>query len=160
MTDGRTDLEKATVQVAGLERFLRARLLNALTRLFLALVLIGGTISALTSGGHFLETASIFLALTLAFATWFIMRYLQMVRGLHSDPVREVARLHKKRTIKNAGFVDETPSSGRIPRARRRRDSDVVEKRRYGAVSDIDVLGQKSDGGVNRTDDPTRGPIA
>jgi hypothetical protein len=159
MNDSRTDLEKVTAQVAGLERFLRTRLLNALTRLFLVLVLIGGTISALTPGGHFLETASICLAVALALATWFILRYLQIVRGLHTDPVREVARLHKKRTIKNAGFVDATPSCGGAPRAGRRRDSDVAETERDGAIRDVDVLGQKSDDGVNRTDDPSRGTI-
>jgi hypothetical protein len=159
MVDSRTDLEKATAQVEGLERFLRTRLLNKLTRLFLALVLIGGTVSALTPGGHFLETTAICIAVALAFATWFVMRYLQIVRGVHTDPVRKVARLHKKRTIKNAGFVDGTQSSGGFPRAGRRRDSAAVETQRYGAMRDIDVLGQKSDDGVNRTDDPSRGPI-
>jgi hypothetical protein len=34
MVDSRTDLEKATAQVAGLERFLRARLLNTMTAYF------------------------------------------------------------------------------------------------------------------------------
>jgi hypothetical protein len=158
MDDSRTDLEKATAQVAGLERFLRARLLNTLTRLFLALLLIGGLISA-NLGSHFLETASIFLVVAAAFATWFIVHYLQLVRGLHTDPVREVARLHKKRTIKKAGFVGAAQSSRDLPRAGERRDSDAPETDRYGALRDIDVLGQKSDDGVNRTDDPSRGPI-
>jgi hypothetical protein len=75
MDDSRTDLEKATAQVAGLERFLRSRLLNTMTRLVIALVLIGGLISANTSGSHFLETVSVCLLVTAAFATWFIAHY-------------------------------------------------------------------------------------
>jgi hypothetical protein len=159
MDDNRTDLEKATAQVAGLERFLRARLLNVLTRLFLILVLVGGLISALTPGSHFLETASICLAVAMVFAAWFIARYVQLVRGLRTNPVREVARLHQRRAIKKAGSVDAAPSSMGPPRISERRDSDVPEIDAYEALRDIDVFGQKSANGVNRTDDSTRGPI-
>jgi hypothetical protein len=159
MDDSRTDLEKATAQVAGLERFLRARLLNTITRLFLVLVLVGGLISAATPGSHFLETASICLVVAAAFATWFVVHYLQLVRGLHTDPVREVARLHKKRKIKNAGFVDTAQSSRGLARAGERGDSDAPETDGYDAMRDVDILGQRSEDGVNRTDDPSRGPI-
>jgi hypothetical protein len=159
MDDSRTDLEKATAQVAGLERFLRSRLLNTMTRLVIALVLIGGLISANTSGSHFLETVSVCLLVTAAFATWFIVHYFRIVRGLHTDPVGTVARLHKRRAIKNAGFVDGAQSSRTLPWAGERQDSDALEEDRYGVMRDIDVLGQKSDDGVNRTDDPSRGPI-
>jgi len=157
MDDGRTDLEKAKDQVEGLERFLRSRLLNLLTLLFIALVLIGGIISA--AGPHFLESASICVAVAAVVAIGFIVRYFQIVRGLHTDPVGEVARLHKKRTIKNAGFVESTQSSKGSMRAGQRRDWDDLESDRYGAMRDVDVLGQKSDDGLNRTDDPSRGPI-
>jgi hypothetical protein len=159
MDDDRTDLEKATAQVAGLERFLRARLLNALTRLFLVLLLVGGLISAATPGSHFLETASICLVVAVACATWFIVRHFQLVRALHTDPMREVARLHEKRSIKNAGFVDEAQSSTGLLRNSERRESDAPETDAYGALRDIDILGQNSEDGVNRTDDPSRGPI-
>jgi hypothetical protein len=159
MDDSRTDLEKATDQVEGLERFLRANLLNTLTRLFFVLVLVGGLIIAATSESHFLETASICLVVTAAIATGLLVRYLQLVRRLQTDPVREVARLHKKRKIQNAGFVDAPQSTRGLPQARVRRDSDAPETDNYGALRDIDVLGQKSDDGVNRTDDPSRGPI-
>jgi hypothetical protein len=157
--DNRTELEKATAQVEGLQRFLRARLLNTMTRLFLALVIIGGLIIAKTPGSHSVETASICLAVAAAFAIWFVVHYLQSVRGLHHDPVREVAKLHKKRTIKNAGFVDADQSSTGLPRVGERRDSNASETDRYGAMRDVDVLGQKSDDGVNRTEDPSGGPI-
>ena len=159
MDDNRTDREKGTAQVAGLERFLRARLLNALTRLFLILVLVGGLISALTPGSHFLETASICLALAVGFAIWFIAQYLQHVRGLHTDPVREVARLHKKRSIKRAEFVHAAQTSTGLPRASEDRNSDAPVKDPYEALREVDVFGQKSEDGVNRTDDPSRGPI-
>jgi hypothetical protein len=159
MDDNRTDLEKATAQVAGLERFLRARLINTMTRLFIALVLIGGTISALTPGGHFLESAAICLAVATVFAIWFIMRYLQTVRGLRTDPLREVTRLHKKRKVRAAGFVAEEWSSTVPSRSSEHGDSDASETGSYGVMDDIDVLGQKSADGVNRTDDPSRGPI-
>ena len=43
MDDSTTDLERVTVQAAGLERFLRARLLNRMTRLFLVLWSSGGS---------------------------------------------------------------------------------------------------------------------
>jgi hypothetical protein len=157
MDDGRTDLEKATAQVAGLERYLRTRLLNTLTRLFIATVLIGGLISAASS--HFLETISICLAVAAVFATWLVVHYFRLVRGLRSDPVRTVSRLHQKRTIKNAGFVDGVRSSDVSPLTRQRPAPDVSETDRYGPLRDVDVLGQKSDDGVNRTDDPSRGPI-
>ena len=159
MDDSRTDLQKATAQVEGLERFLRARLLNTMTCIFFILVLVGGLIIAATPGSHFLETASICLVVTAAFATWFIVRYLLLVRGLHTDPVREVARLHKMRKIKNAGFIAASQSSRDVPRTGERRDWDVSQTDRYSVMRDIDVLGQKSDDGVNRTDDPSRGPI-
>jgi hypothetical protein len=38
-------------------------------------------------------------------------------------------------------------------------DSNAPETDPYAALRDIDILGQKSDDGVNRTDDPSRGPI-
>jgi hypothetical protein len=129
-----------------------------MTRLFLVLVLVGGLISSATPGSHFLETASICLAVAVASATWLIAHYLRLVRCLHTDPVREVAILHKKRKIKSAGFVDAAQSSMGLPRTGERRDSDTPETDGYDAMRDIDVLGQKSDG-VNRADDPTRGPI-
>jgi hypothetical protein len=37
--------------------------------------------------------------------------------------------------------------------------SDIPENDAYEALRDIDVLGQKSADGVNRTDDPSRGLI-
>jgi asparagine N-glycosylation enzyme membrane subunit Stt3 len=159
MDDSSTDLERAAAQAPGLERFLRARLLNTLTRLFLVLVLVGGIISASTRGSRFLETASICLVVAAAAATWSIVHYLQLVRALRTNPVSEVARLHKKRKIKNAGFVDEAQSTEGPPRLSEPRYSDVPENDAYSALRDIDVLGQKSDDGVNRTDDPSRGPI-
>jgi hypothetical protein len=158
MDDSRTDLEKAAAQVEGLERFLRARLLKTMTLLFFILLLFGGIIISATPSSHFLETASICLGVAAAFAAGFVMRYFQLVRGLHNDPVREVARLHKKRSVKDAGFFDAPESTGALPHAARR-DSDYRESDAYGALRDIDVLGQKSDDGVNRTDDPSRGPI-
>jgi hypothetical protein len=164
MDHSTTDLERAASQVAGLERFLRARLFNALTRLFLVLVLVGGLITALTPGSHFLETASICLVVAVAFATWFVAHYLRLVRGLRTDPVHAVARLHKKRKVKSAGFVDVTQSSKDLPQARELRDSDAPETDApktdpYAALRDVDVFDQKSADGVNRTDDPSRGPI-
>lgn len=158
MDDNRTDLEKATAQVAGLERFLRSRLLNALIRLFLLLVLIGGLVSASLPGSHFLESASIFLVVAAACSTWLVVRYFQLVRSLRSDPLREVARLHKNRKVRNAGFVDTPQSSGGPPLVQEHSYSEVPETDAYGALRDVDVFGQKSDG-VNRTDDPSRGPI-
>jgi ABC-type nickel/cobalt efflux system permease component RcnA len=159
MDDGTTDLERATVQAPALERFLRTRLFNSLTRLFLVLVLVGGIISASTPGSHFLETASICLVAAVAVATWLFVRYLQLVRRLRTDPVREVAKLHKKRKIQKAGFVDATESSMDRPRISEHRYSDAPESDDYDALRDVDVLGQKSADGVNRTDDPSRGPI-
>jgi hypothetical protein len=159
MVDGRSDLERATAQVAGLERFLRARLLNTLTRLLLVLVLVGGLITAVTPGSHFLETASICLVAAAAFATWFVVHYLQLVRGLHADPVRVVARLDKKRAVKNAGFVDAAQPSRSLPGDDEASDSDAPKTDPYAALREIDVFGQKSEDGVNRTDDPSRGPI-
>jgi hypothetical protein len=38
-------------------------------------------------------------------------------------------------------------------------DSDVPKADPYLALREIDVLGQGSDNGLNRTDDPSRGPI-
>jgi hypothetical protein len=151
------DLEGVTAQVAGLERFLRARLLNTLTRTFLVLVLVGGLVSAATS--HFLETASICIVVPVASATWFIVHYLQLDRGLHTDPVREVTRLHTKRKIKNAGFVDAVQTSMGRPTPSERRESEAPGTDPYAALRDIDVLGQKSADGLNRTDDPSLGPI-
>ena len=159
MEDSRTELEKATAQVEGLERFLRARLLNTMAGLFLVLLLVGGLILAATPRSHFLETASICVVVAAASAIGFIVHYLRLVRDLHTDPVREVARLHKKRTIRDAGFVDGAESSRGVPRAGEGRDSDARDSDRYGAMRDIDVLGQKSNDGVNRTEDPSRGPI-
>jgi hypothetical protein len=128
------------------------------------LVLVGGLITALTPGSHFFETASICLVVAAAFATWFIVHCLQLIRGLRADPVHTVARLHKKRKIKNAGFVDVTPSSNDLPRVSESRDSDDPETDApgtdpYAALRDVDVFDQKSADGVNRTDDPSRGPI-
>jgi hypothetical protein len=159
MDDSASDLVRATAQAPGLKRFLRARLLNNLTRLFLVLVLVGGIISASMPGSHFLETGSIFLAAAAAGASWLVARYVQLVRALRRNPVREVARLHKKRQIKRAGFVDTPPSSILPPQTNERRYSNAPESDDYDALRDVDVLGQKSDDGVNRTDDPTRGPI-
>lgn len=159
MDDSATDLERATVQAPGLERYLRARLLNSLTRLFLVLVLAGGIISASTPGSHFLETASICLVVAVAVATVLIARYLQLIRALRTNPIREVARLHKRRKIKNAGFVDAPQTTRDRPQNSEPRYSDDQESDAYDALRDIDVLGQKSDDGVNRTDDPSRGPI-
>jgi len=156
MDDSRTDLEKATAQVAGLERFLRARLFNTLTRLFIALMLIGGIVSAATPG--FLESASICLAVAAVLAAWFIFHYFQSIRGLHTDPLREVARLRKSRVVQRAGFIDAAQSSS-ARSAGERRDSDASEADGYDILRGIDILGQKSDDGVNRTDDPSRGPI-
>lgn len=159
MDDSATDLEKATVQAPGLRRYLKARLLNSLTRLFLVLVLAGGIISASTPGSHFLETASICLVVAVAVATWLIARYLQLVRALRTNPIREVAKLHKKRKIKNAGFVDAPRTTMDRPQNSEHRYSGDQQSDAYDALRDIDVLGQKSDDGVNRTDDPSRGPI-
>jgi hypothetical protein len=38
-------------------------------------------------------------------------------------------------------------------------DSDVPKTDPYLALREIDVLGQGSENGLNRTDDPSRGPI-
>ncbi len=159
MDDSATDLERATAQAPGLERFLRTRLLNNLTRLFVVLVLVGGIIGASTPGSHALETASICLAVAVVSASWLIVRYLYLVRALRTNPVREVARLHQRRKVKNAGFVDASPSSMGPSHIREREYSDTPESDGYDALRDVDVLGQKSDDGVNRTDDPSRGPI-
>ena len=159
MDDNRTELEKAKAQVAGLERFLRSRLLNALTRLLLVLVLVGGLVSASLPGSHFLESASFFLVVGAACATWLIVRYFHFVRSLRSDPLHEVARLQKNRKVRNAGFVDTPQSSGGPPLVQEHSYSEAPETDTYGAPRDVDVFGQKSDGGVNRTDDPSRGPI-
>jgi hypothetical protein len=158
MDDNRTDLEKATAQVEGLGRFLRARLLKTMTLLFFILLLFGGIIISATPSSHFLETTSICLGVAAAFAAGSVVHYFQIVRSLHNDPVREVARLHKKRSVRNAGFVDAAESTEALPHATRR-ESDYPGADAYGAMRDIDVLGQKSDDGVNRTDDPSRGPI-
>ena len=159
MEDTRTDLEKVVAQVAGLERFLRSQLLNALTKLFIALVLIGGIITALTPGSHALEVAGVCLVVAGALATWFVVHYFQTLRGLRNDPLVEVTRLHKKRKVRAAGFVAEewTGTAGARPGAVR--DEDNSETSEYGAMDDVDILGQKSAGGVNRTDDPSLGPI-
>jgi hypothetical protein len=120
-------------------------------------VLVGGLISVATS--HFLETASICLVVAAALATWFIVSYLQFVRGLHADPVLAVSKLHKKRKIKNAGLVDAAQSSRSLPRDDEPSDSDAPKTDPYAALRDIDVFDQKSGDGVNRTDDSSRGPI-
>lgn len=120
-------------------------------------MLVGGIVSAATP--DFLETASICVAVAAALAAWFIFQYFQVIRGLHSDPVHEVASLHKRRVIKSAGFVDAAQSSSNSRSAGERRDSDAPETDGYGVMGDIDILGQKSDDAVNRTDDPSRGPI-
>jgi hypothetical protein len=104
MDDNRTDPEKVTAQAAGLERFLRTRLLNTMTRLFLVLVLVGGLFTAVTPESHMLETASICLVVAVGFATWFIVHFVLLNRGLHTDPERVITHLHKKRSFKKAGY--------------------------------------------------------
>jgi hypothetical protein len=47
----------------------------------------------------------------------------------------------------------------RLPRDDEPSASDAPETDPYAALRDIDVLGQKWADGVNRTDDPSRGPI-
>jgi hypothetical protein len=54
-------------------------------------------------------------------------------------------RFHTQRPTESAGVGDV--------------DSNVPKADPYAALRDIDVFGQKSDDGVNRTDDPSRGPI-
>ena len=159
MDDGAADLEKAAAQAPGLERFLRGRLVNTSTFLFLVVVLVGGIISASTPGSHFLETASICLFVAAACAGWLVARYLLLVRRLRNDPVSEIAKLHRKRSIKKAGFVDEVQSSVGQQQFGEGHQSDPPASDAYGLLRDIDILGQKSADGVNRTDDPSRGPI-
>jgi hypothetical protein len=63
------------------------------------------------------------------------------------------ARLHKKRTGVMTGLGDAAQPSRNLSK------SDASTTDPYAALRDIDVFGQKSDDGVNRTDDPSRGPI-
>lgn len=158
MNNDASDPGRLAAQVPGLERYLRSRLFNTLTRLLLILVLVGGVISASTPGSHFLETASICCVVALALAAWFVGHYLQLVRRLRTNPAREVARLHKRSRIKNAGFVDDSASSA-ISRAGGEHRRSSAPEDDYAALRDVDVLGQKSAEGLNRTDDPSRGPI-
>jgi hypothetical protein len=46
-----------------------------------------------------------------------------------------------------------------LPRDDEPSDSDTPKADPYAALRDIDVFGQKSEDGLNRTNDPSRGPI-
>ena len=103
MTDDETDLEKAHAKVAGLERWLRARLLNGLTSLLLMLLIVGGLISALSP--HFLLTLSICASVCVMIAVWMTVRTLLIIRELRTQPEHAVARLTKWRKVERAGFI-------------------------------------------------------
>ena len=125
-------------------------------------MVVGGLFTGITPESHMLETASICLVLAAMFATWFIVHFVLLVRGLHTNPKREVARLHKKRKIEKAGFGYAAQLSRGLPRAGERRDSGTLESDSHETMRDIDILGQTSEDGtdgVNRSDDPSRGPI-
>jgi hypothetical protein len=103
MANSETDLEKTQLKAAGLERWFRARLLNGLTRLLIALFVFGGIVTTLTP--HMLLTASICASVGAVIAVVMTVRISLILRELRNRPEQAVARLTKWRKLKRAGYA-------------------------------------------------------
>ncbi len=98
-----TRTDQARSKAAGIQRWLRSRLLNGLTRLFLMLVIIGGLITALTPKP--LLSARVCVSVFVVIALSMAVRTVLLLRELREHPEEAVARLTKRRNIKKAGFT-------------------------------------------------------
>ncbi|HEY5121094.1 MAG TPA: hypothetical protein VII84_05930 [Acidimicrobiales bacterium] len=152
-------------QAAGLERWFRKWTFDLVNRVVVALIIVGGLATALSSRsrGAMLASALSSLLVAAIICALVIVRYLGIRRRLASDPTSEVARLSQKPGKHQREFFAGGPKRVASPRAGEfSEDFDPNAPDTYGALRDVDILGQKSESsqdGVNRTEDPRRGPI-
>ena len=152
-------------QAAGLERWFRKWTFDLVNRVVVALIIVGGLATALSSRsrGAMFASALSSLAVAVMICALVIVRYLGIRRRLSSDPTSEVARLSQKPGKHQREFFAGGPTRVASPRAGEfSEDFDPNAPDTYGALRDVDILGQKSESsqdGENRTDDPRRGTI-
>ncbi len=156
---------RTSAKAAGLERWFRSRTFDLINRVVVALMIVGGLGTALSSRtpGAMLPTALVSLGVAIVVIALLVGRYLGIRRRLAADPATEVARLsrkpgrHQREFFAGAGLRSTRPRAGEFSE---NFDRDAPDP--YAALRNVDVLGQKSEAsqdGVNRTSDPNRGDV-
>ncbi len=165
---GDEDAGRTAAQAAGLERYFRRATLDMVNRVIVALVVVGGIAVALASvasaphRGRAMEAAALLsVSLALLWIFLLVMRYLGIRRRLADEPAVEVARLrakpgrHQRRYFAGAAGAGPGRHAGAM-------SEDPVATRGdpYGEIRGLEGLGpDASPDGVNRSEDPERGPI-
>ena len=152
-------------KAAGLERYFRRWAMDSINRVVVALIVVGGIATALSSGSAnaMLVAGLTSLVVALAVSGLIVMRYWSIRRRLATDPATEVARLSAKPGRHQRVFFAGGELRSSAPRAGEfSEDFDANAPDPYAAMRAVDVLGQKSEAsqdGVNRSEDPQRGEI-
>jgi len=163
--DAAPDLGRLRAQAAGLERWHRKWTFDLLNRIVAVLLIVGGSAVGLSAHSRRAMAAAAIISAGLAAlaCTLVLLRHLGVRRRLAADPATEVARLTANPGRHQSAFFAGGELGGARARAGERApESDPDAPDAYGAMRDVDVWGQRSEAssdGVNRTEDPRRGPI-
>ena len=156
---------RVAAKATGLQRYFRRWAIDVVNRIVVALIIVGGIATALSSrsSNAMLVAALTSVLVAVVLSSLVVMRYWSIRRRLSADPAGEVARLSAKPGRHQREFFAGGELRSPEPRAGEYREGfDPNAPDPYAAMRDVDLQGQKSEAsqdGVNRTEDPGRGEI-
>lgn len=158
------DPSRVAAQAAGLARERRAATIDMVTRIAVALIVVGGLAVAVAAGSHddraIAATGLTSVGVALAWALVVVARYRGVRRRLRDNPAAEVARWRAKPRRRPRSFATAPLGWYARPLGALSEDRNPNAGDPYAEMRNLEGLGpDASPDGVNRSTDPNRGPI-